>query len=168
MNLRSFFTGNSSRFQIAINRKSGDLGTDLNFRYFANTKNSFADEFVRLVRNRLCPDSTQLTQNFKNMSLDQSLVGECCFIAIRDSKKDKTQILNKIRYGVSKYFRKEVHRAKPNVLKWNCDEQNQITNRSQLYWWVEWNIVYNNILNLYYIDYSRPISAIEFEIHPMA
>ena len=68
------------------------------------------------------------------MSLDQSLVGECCFIAIRDSKKDKTQILNKIRYGVSKYFRKEVHRAKPNVLKWNCDEQNQITNRSQLYW----------------------------------
>ena len=107
----------------------------LEFRYFANTKNSFADEFVRLVRNRLCPDSSQLTQNFKNMSLDQSLVGECCFIAIRDSKKDKKQILNKIRYGVSKYFRKEVHRAKPNVLKWNCDEQNQITNRStQLFW----------------------------------
>ena len=104
------------------------------FRYFANTKNSFADEFVRLVRNRLCPDSSQLTQNFKNMSLDQSLVGECCFIAIRDSKKDKKQILSKIRYGVSKYFRKEVHRAKPNVLKWNCDEQNQITHRSQLYW----------------------------------
>ena len=106
------------------------------FRYFANTKNSFADEFVRLVRNRLCPDSSQLTQNFKNMSLDQSLVGECCFIAIRDSKKDKKQILSKIRSGVSKYFRKEVHRAKPNVLKWNCDEQNQVKTRSQLYWWV--------------------------------
>lgn len=107
--------------------------TKLLYRYFANTTNSFADEFVQLVRNRLCPDSSQLTQNFKNMSLDQSLVGQCCFIAIRDSKKDKKQILKKIRYGVSKYFRKEVHRAKPNALKWNCDEQNQITNRSQLY-----------------------------------
>ena len=53
----------------------------------------------------------------------------------REEQMTKCRVRDCPYYGMwSAWSSCPVFWARPNVLKWNCDEHNQITNRSQLYW----------------------------------